>query len=90
MATSAITHNEPRETGASAITMNQLTAEMDRQRGSLREEVSTLIKMSVQPVQSSINSFCEQINAFQSHLDHIEALAGENFERLIAGYATIK
>ncbi len=90
IAASTSTSSKPRESRASTITMDQLIAELDRQRESLREDMSTLIKASIQPVQSSVDSLRDHRNAFQNCLDHTEALAGENFEKLIAAEATIK
>lgn len=57
------THRGPLRSGAITIT------ELDRQGGSLREDTSTLIKTSIQPVQSSVDSLRKQRNAFQSRLD---------------------
>lgn len=88
----ASTHCEQQGSGTdnAIITMDQLVAELDRQRSSLREDMSTLIKSSIQPVQSSVDSLCVQVNAFQTRLDHTEAVVGENLERLATTEATIK
>lgn len=65
-----------------SLTMQQLTEGLDKQRCWLKEDMSTLIKDSIRPVQSSVDMLREQFETFKTKLDHTEALAGENFEKL--------
>lgn len=65
-------------------------AELAKQRVSLREDMSTLIKSSIQLIQSSVDSLREQKHDFQSCLDHTKTVVGGNFEKLTAVEATIK
>lgn len=65
-----------------AITMNQLVAELDKQRASLKGDLSTLIQESVATLHSSVKELTETVNGVQDRLEATESLAGDNFAAL--------
>ncbi|GAA6102347.1 uncharacterized protein LOC113648637 [Tachysurus ichikawai] len=70
--------------------MDQLISELTKQRISIREDVSDLIRESIGPLQSSVNALRETVDGFQSRLAATESLAGENFQKLAVAENTIK
>lgn len=58
--------------------MSQLVTELDKQRASLKEDISALIQESVATLQSSVNVLTEIVNSFQTQLNATECLAEDN------------
>lgn len=70
--------------------MQQLIEELDKHRQGIKDDMSTLIKDSIKPVQSSVDLLTTQFETFKNKLDHTEVLVGENFERLTKAEITIQ
>lgn len=73
-----------------SLSMSQLVTELQKQRTSLREDMSALIQDSVKPLQTSVDSLRDIVNNFQGRLTATESIAGENFERLTTTEATVE
>lgn len=69
MATAASVANEE-------FSLNMLTTELEKQREHLKEDMSALIKASLAPIQLSIESFQETVDAFGKRLATVETMAG--------------
>ncbi len=69
--------------------MSMLTMELEKQREYLKEDMSALIKSSLAPIQLSIESFQETVDAFGKRLSTVETTAGGNFEALAKAEADI-
>lgn len=82
--------NAAEATPASGITMSQLVVELDKQRASLKEDISTLIQESVATLHSSVNELTETVNSVQARLEVTESLAGDNFAALNTAEKRIK
>lgn len=67
---------------ASSELAAMLTAEMEKQRENLKEDMATLIQASLAPIQSSIASFREMVDTLGQRVTSVEITAGENFEAL--------
>ncbi len=59
------------------FSMSMLTMELEKQREYLKEDMSALIKSSLAPIQLSIESFQETVDAFGKRLSTVETTAGE-------------
>lgn len=70
--------------------MDQLTAEFEKQRNLLWEDVSFLIRESVKPLLASEDSLQTTVNSFQKHLASFESVSGDNFEHLAATQSAIR
>ncbi|KAL0173576.1 hypothetical protein M9458_029544 [Cirrhinus mrigala] len=82
MATAASEANEE-------FSLSMLTTELEKQREHLKEDMSALIKSSLTPIQLSIESFQETVDAFGKRLVTVETTAAENFEALSKAEADI-
>ncbi|KAL0150370.1 hypothetical protein M9458_054187 [Cirrhinus mrigala] len=82
MATAASEANEE-------FSLSMLTTELEKQSEHLKEDMSALIKSSLTPIQLSIESFQETVDAFGKRLATVETTAGENFEALSKAEADI-
>lgn len=71
------------------FSLSMLTTELEKQRVYLKEDMSALIKSSLAPIQLSIESFQETVDAFGKRLTTVETTAGENFEALVKAEADI-
>ena len=80
----------PEKPVAAVVAMDQLSTEFAKQRTSLREDVSILIQDAIRPIQASLNSLQTTVTSFQSRITSVEAVAGDNFERLTAEESTIR
>lgn len=80
----------PAQEVAGTICMEQLVAELAKQRAGLKDDVSCLIQESLKPIQTAMNALRDTVGSFQTRLTTIETVAGENFERLTAIETTIK
>lgn len=78
------------ERPAAAVTMDQLSSEFAKQRTSLKEDVSTLIRDAIKPIQDSLDSLQTTVTSFQNRLTSVESVAGDNFERLTVAESSIK
>ncbi len=72
------------------VSVSQLVTELDKQRASLKEDISVLIQESVATLQSSVNTLTETDNSFQARLNATESLAGDNFAALHTADRKIK
>ncbi len=72
------------------VSVSQLVTELDKQRASLKEDISVLIQESVATLQSSVNTLTETVNSFQARLNATESLAGDNFAALHTADRKIK
>lgn len=72
-----------------SISMTQLVAELEKQRGWLKEDVSKLIEDSLKPLQTSVNALGAKVDSFQARLTATETTAGENFARLVTVEASV-
>ncbi|KAI4818627.1 hypothetical protein KUCAC02_003933 [Chaenocephalus aceratus] len=70
--------------------MSQLVSELEKQRTSLRKDMSELIQESVKPLQSSVDALRETVNQFNKRLVAAETLAGDNFERITSTQKTVE
>lgn len=59
-----------------------LAGEMEKQREHLREDMASLIRLSLAPIQSSIATFNELVDTLGHRVTSVEATTGENFEAL--------
>lgn len=71
------------------FSMSMLTMELEKQCEYLKEDMSALIKSSLAPIQLSIESFQETVDAFGKRLTSVETTVGENFEALAKAEADI-
>lgn len=78
------------EKTSDSLSMNQLVAELAKQRASLKDDMAILIQESIKPLQTSVDGLRDTVNSFQGRLTSAETLAGDNFERLFAAETTIK
>lgn len=81
---------EPRKDGEEGLSMTMLVAELNKQRSSLREDMSTLIQNSLSPLQASVDALHGTVNSFQTRLARVETTAGENFESLTKAEKAIR
>ena len=72
------------------VSMSQLVAKLDKQRSSLKEDISALIQESIASLQSSVNTLTETVTSFQARLNATESLAGDNFAVLHMAERKIK
>ncbi|KAI4827512.1 hypothetical protein KUCAC02_030901 [Chaenocephalus aceratus] len=72
------------------FSMSQLVSEVEKQRASLRKDMSELIQESVKPLQSSVDALHETVNQFNKRLVAAETLAGDNFERITSTEKTVE
>lgn len=72
------------------LLMSKLVSKLERQRASLREDMSALIQNSVKPLQTSVDALHEMVNNFNGRLTAAESLAGDNFERVTSTKKTMK
>ncbi|KAI4808333.1 hypothetical protein KUCAC02_000397 [Chaenocephalus aceratus] len=72
------------------FSMSQLVSELEKQRASLRKDMSELIQESVKPLQSSVDALRETVNQFNKRLVAAETLAGDNFERITSTEKTVE
>ena len=73
-----------------SFSVSQLVSELEKQRASLREDMSVLIQESGKPLQTSIDALRETVNHFNGRLAAAESLAGDNFERITNTEKTVK
>ena len=73
-----------------SFSVSQLVSELEKQRASLREDMSVLIQESGKPLQTSIDALRETVNHFNGRLAATESLAGDNFERITNTEKTVK
>ncbi|KAG7505606.1 hypothetical protein JOB18_035675 [Solea senegalensis] len=85
-------HNSPGlvEELPDTLSMSQLVSELEKQRASLRSDLSTLIQESVKPLQTSVDALHETVTHFNGRLAAAESLAGDNFERITSTEKTVK
>jgi len=72
------------------FSMSQLVSELEKQRVSLRKDMSVLIQESVKPLQTSVDALRETVNHFNGRLAAAESLAGNNFDRITSTENTVK
>lgn len=76
------TVSAPRDKPSETVSMTQLVAELGKQRASLKEDIATLIKEAIVPLQVSVTALTETVSDVQTRLTNTEMLAGDNFEAL--------
>lgn len=89
-AASATTNQSEDDNGEDTLSMTKIISELAKQRASLKDDMSTLIRDSVKPLQDSVDSLRTTVNSFQSRLASMETIAGENFERVNATEKTVE
>lgn len=83
----------PDETTASNvafISTDQLSTEFEKQRASLKDDISSLILESTKSLQTSLDTLQATVNTFQTRLTSVETVAGDNFTRLTTAESTIE
>ncbi|CAI5682234.1 unnamed protein product [Oreochromis niloticus] len=90
--TSTLTDDPPAPENPTAVmvSMDQLSAEFAKQRTSLKEDVSALIRDAIRPIQDSLDLLQTTVSSFQKRLTSVESIVGDNFERLTVAEASIK
>lgn len=87
----AADNNESKRGSSSTdLSMDKLIAQLEKQRSSLKEDMSVLIHDSITPLQASVDALHDTVNTFQNRLTRVETTAGENFDKLVKAEAVIR
>lgn len=87
---SAMASKAASERGSDGVSMTQLVAELGKQRTSMIEDISALIRESITPLQASVSALTETVTGFHTRLNATEVLAGDNFAALNTAEKKIK
>ncbi|KAI4810667.1 hypothetical protein KUCAC02_013605 [Chaenocephalus aceratus] len=75
---------------ACPVTKGDLEALLSKQSDSFKSDMAKLLKESTDSLERSVNSLGQQVASFNSRLDKIEVVVGENFEKLNLMEATVQ
>uniref|UniRef100_A0A8D0A8L6 L1 transposable element RRM domain-containing protein n=1 Tax=Sander lucioperca TaxID=283035 RepID=A0A8D0A8L6_SANLU len=81
---------DPVKDSPDILSTSQLVSELEKQRASLLKDMSTLIRESVGPLQTSVDALRETVSHFNGRLAAAESLAGDNFERITITERAVK